>query len=129
MQSINNTLTVNQQADGDSPDDDVDCLLTQDPLAVLTNNECLVCPDLPPWEGTEQYQSPDTAVHLTSVKPRQPGRFRFKDWGVLANRNFFIDPVFQSKYPDDILGSKIQLEGTIVTVPKPQLGIFHYKIE
>ena len=40
-----------------------------------------------------------------------------------------ISSACQSKYPDDFLGSKIQLEGTILTVPNPQLGIFHYDIE
>ena len=70
MEPINTTLAVDHQADGTSPDDDEDCLLMQDPLAGSTNPEHLVCPDLSPWEGTEQYQSPGTAVHLTSVKPR-----------------------------------------------------------
>ena len=86
--------TVSQQADGEPPDDDVDCLLTQDPLAVSTNPEHPVCPNLPPWKGTEQCQSPGTAVYWTSVKPRWPGCFQFKDFGDLANRDFFIDPAF-----------------------------------
>ena len=75
MEPINTTLAVDHQADGTSPDDDVDRLLTLDPCAVLTNPKCLVCPDLPPLEGTEQYHSHGTAVHLPSAKPRQPGRF------------------------------------------------------
>ena len=129
MEPINTTLAVDHQADGISPDDDVDCLLMQDPLAVSTNPKDIVCPNLPPLEGTEQYHSHGTAVHLPSAKPRRPGRFRFKDCGVLANGDFFVDLAFQSKYPDDFLGSEIQLEGTILTVPNPQLGIFHYDIE
>ena len=75
MEPINTTLAVDHQADGTSPDHDVDRLLTQDPLAVLTNPKHLVCLDLPPLEGTEQYHSLGTAVHLPSAKPRQPSHF------------------------------------------------------
>ncbi len=75
MEPNNTTATVDHQADGTSPDDDVDRLLTQDPLAVSTNPEHLVCPDLPPLEGTEQYHSHGTAFHLPSAKHRRPGRF------------------------------------------------------
>ena len=75
MEPTNTTLAVDYQADGTSPDDDVDRLLMQDPLAVSTNPEHLVCPNLHVLEGTEQNHGHSTAVHLPSAKSRQPGPY------------------------------------------------------
>ncbi len=82
-----------------------------------------MCPALPPWEEPVQ-QSPDIAVVQPSVKPRQPGRLKFKYCGVLTNREFFIHPAFQSKYADGILRKESLMEGTTISVPNPQRGIF-----
>ena len=106
MELIDDTPTVAQQVDGEAHDDDVAPLLMQDPSAVSTNSESPKCPALPPWEEPVQ-QSPDIAVVQLSVKPRQPGHLKFKDCGVLINREFFINPAFQSKYEDNIQGKEM----------------------
>jgi hypothetical protein len=50
---------------------------------------------------------------------------KFKDCGIITNRDFFINPIAQSKY-SDLISTETLIEGTITAIPNGPSG--EYKI-